>query len=159
MVKYTIDTSVIVKGLVPPRRKKKDEILGQQKKMHKLARSYLDKVRNKEVDMYIPAIALVETGIVVSRITNNEEDSKKAVSFLKKNATHIFYDHEILEEAISLGIETKASGYDTMFLVIAKESVSELLTDDALQHKAALSKGIASSLLREMIDKNSRIIP
>jgi hypothetical protein len=27
-----------------------------------------------------------------------------------KNAAHMFYEHEILEDAISFGIETKASG-------------------------------------------------
>lgn len=151
VVKYTIDTSFAVKGLIPPRRKKQDKILEQQQKMYRLARSYLDKVRNKEVEMYIPAIALVETGIVVSRITNDEEDSRRAVSFLRKNATHIFYDHEILEQAISFGIRTKASGYDTIFLIVTEVTESELLTDDSLQHKIALSKEIVSHLLREMI--------
>ena len=151
VVKYTIDTSFAVKGLVPPRRKKRDKILHEQKKMYKLARSYLDKVRNKEVEMYIPAIALVETGIVISRITNNEEDSRKAVSFLRKNATHIFYDHDILEQAISFGIKTKASGYDTMFLIVTEVTESELLTDDSLQYKIGLSRGIVSHLLRDMI--------
>lgn len=124
MVKYTIDTSFVVKGLIPPRRKKQDEIFREQQKMSKLARSYLDKVRSGEVEMYLPAIALVETGIVVSRITNNEEDSRRAVSFLRRNAAHIFYDHEILEEAISFGIKTKASGYDTIFLTVTEMSGS-----------------------------------
>lgn len=151
MVKYTIDTSFGVKGLIPPRRKKQDEIFREQQKMFKLARSYLDKVRSGEVEMYLPAIALVETGIVVSRITNNEEDSRRAVSFLRRNAAHIFYDHEILEEAISFGIKTKASGYDTIFLTVTEMSGSELLTDDSLQHRIALSRGIVSRLLREMI--------
>lgn len=132
MVRYTMDTSFAVKGLIPPRRKKRDEIFEPQQKMFNLARSYLDRVRSKEVEMFLPAIALVETGIVVSRITNNEEDSQRAVSFLRRNASHIFYDHEILEEAISFGIKTKASGYDTMFLTVAELSGSELLTDDSL---------------------------
>lgn len=65
-----------------------------------MARGYLAKVKSGEVEMYLPAIALVETGIVVSRITNNEEDSRRAVSFLRKNASRIFYEHEILDEAI-----------------------------------------------------------
>ena len=153
MVRYTIDTSFVVKGLVPPRRKRQDEMLEQQQKMYRCARSYIDKIRDKEIEIYIPAIALVETGIVVSRITNSEEDSRKAISFLRRNATNIFYDHEILEQAISLGIKTKASGYDTIFLTVAKVSGSELLTDDSLQHKVALSRGIISHLLRDMIER------
>jgi len=151
MVTYTIDTSFAVKGLIPPRRKKQDEILDQQQRMHEMARSYLERVRRGEVEMYLPAIALVETGIVVSRITNNERDSRSAVSFLRRNASRIFYDHELLDEAISLGIHTKAGGYDTIFLTVAETSGSELLTDDSLQHKIASSRGIVSHLLREMI--------
>jgi hypothetical protein len=104
MVKYTIDTSFAVKGLIPPRRKKQDDILVQQQRMYEVARNHLERVKSGEVEMYLPAIALVETGIVVSRITDNEEDSRKAVSFLRRNASRIFYDSEILEEAISLGI-------------------------------------------------------
>ena len=152
VVKYTIDTSFAVKGIVPPRRKKRDEILEKQQKMHRIARSWLDKVRDKHAEMYIPAIALIETAIVISRITNNEDDSRKAISFLRKNAAHVFYEHEVLEEAISFGIETKASGYDTMFLTIAEVTQSELLTDDSLQHKIALSRGIISHLLRDMLE-------
>ena len=151
MVRYTIDTSFAIKGLIPPRRKKQDEILVQQQSMYEMARSHLAKVKSGEVEMYLPAIALVETGIVVSRITNNEEDSRRAVSFLRKNASRIFYEHEILDEAISLGIKTRASGYDTIFLTVAETSGSELLTDDSLQHRIALSRGIVSHLLREMI--------
>lgn len=98
-----------------------------------MARRYLDRVKSGEVEMYLPAIALVETGIVVSRITNDEADSRRAVAFLRKNASRIFYDAEILEEAISLGIKTKASGYDTFFLAITRIAGSELLTDDSLQ--------------------------
>ena len=66
----------------------------------------------------------------------------------------MFYEHEIREEDISFGIEAKASGYDTMFLTIAEVTQSELLTDDSLQHKIALSRGIVSHLLRDMVEKD-----
>ncbi|MDD5204296.1 MAG: PIN domain-containing protein [Desulfobacterales bacterium] len=151
MVSYTIDTSFAVKGMIPPRRRKQDDVLEQQQRMYAVARSYLDKVKRGEAEMYIPAIALVESGIVVSRITNNEEDSRGAVSFLRWNASRVFYDHELLDEAITLGIQIKASGYDTIFLTVAEKSGSELLTDDSLQHRIAVSRGIPSHLLREMI--------
>ena len=59
VVTYTIDTSFAVKGIVPPRRKKLDDILEKQLKMHKLARSYLDKVRDKHAEMYIPAVVFL----------------------------------------------------------------------------------------------------
>ena len=77
VVKYTIDTSFAVKGLVPPRRKKRDEILEKQQKMHRIARSWLDKVRDKYAEMYIPAIALIETAIVISRIIMKMTQEKR----------------------------------------------------------------------------------
>jgi len=49
MVTYTIDTSFAVKGLIPPRRKKQDEILDQQQRMHEMARSYLERVRRLSI--------------------------------------------------------------------------------------------------------------
>jgi hypothetical protein len=73
VVKYTIDTSFAVKGLVPPRRKKRDEILEKQQKMHKLARSYLDKVRDKHAEMYIPAVALIETALLTTKMTQERQ--------------------------------------------------------------------------------------
>lgn len=105
--------------------------------------------------MYIPAIALVEMGAVVPRITNNEDDARNAVAFLRSYATGIFYDHEILEEAIPLGINLKAGGYDTVFLTVAEATGSELLTDDRLQHMNALKRGLKSHLLREMVEAPS----
>ena len=63
----------------------------------------------------------------------------------------MFYEHEILEEAISFGIKAKTSGYHTIFLTIAEITQSELLTDDSLQHKITLGRGIISHLLRDMV--------
>jgi hypothetical protein len=65
MVRYTIDTSFAVKGLIPPRRKKQDDFLAQQQRLYEVARDHLDKVRCGEVEIFLPAIALIETGIVV----------------------------------------------------------------------------------------------
>ncbi len=59
MVKYTIDNSFAVKGLIPPRRKKQDDILVQQQRMYEVARNHLERVKSGEVEMYLPAIALL----------------------------------------------------------------------------------------------------
>lgn len=131
MVKeYTFDTSFIVKGLVIPRRRKKDHILNEQLKKHQIAKGYLDRVSKGKVVMYIPSLALVETAVVVARLTNSREEAEKAVLYLRENSSEIFYDVDILDDAISLGVEAKARSFDVMFLAVAKFTNSLLLTDD-----------------------------
>ena len=73
VVRYTIDTSFAVKGIVPPRRKKLDDILEKQQKMYKLARSYLNKIKDKQAEMYIPAVALIETALLIMKRTQEKE--------------------------------------------------------------------------------------
>ena len=47
MVNYTFDTSFLVKGLVCPRRVKKDSIYEQQMRIHQKAKGYLARVERQ----------------------------------------------------------------------------------------------------------------
>jgi len=147
---YIFDTSFIVKGLVIPRRRKKDHILNQELVRHQIAKGYLDQVSKGKVVMYIPSLALVETAVVIARLTNSRDEAEKAILFLRENSSDIFYDVDILDEAISLGVEAKARSFDVMFLAVAKLTHSLLLTDDKTMHKLAHQIGLESNLLREM---------
>ncbi|MCK4436832.1 hypothetical protein KAU86_02680 [bacterium] len=49
MVNYTFDTSFLVKGLVRPRRKKKDAIYEEQMRIHQKAKDYLARVERQEI--------------------------------------------------------------------------------------------------------------
>ena len=73
---------------------------------------------------------------------------------MKKVEAEVVDLREVIRKAISFGIEAKASGYDTIFLTIAEITQSELLTDNSLQHKIALSRGIVSHLLRDMVEND-----
>ena len=150
MVNYTFDTSFLVKGLVCPRRVKKDSIYEQQMRIHQKAKDYLARVERQEVGMLIPSFALLETAAVVARVTNNPEDARKAVEFLRQNASDIYYDVEVLEEAIDTAIKVKASGFDILFLTIARITQTELLTDDRQMYEKAKKHKIKTSFLREM---------
>lgn len=57
----TCDTTVIIRGLVPPRRKKKDETYKRQLKLHKKAKEILEKIEKKCYKLHIPLIAFIET--------------------------------------------------------------------------------------------------
>ena len=151
MDRFVFDTTFIVKGLVEPRRKKQDKVLEQQLKLHSKAKEYLEKVERNEIQMIIPSVALIETASVVSRLTNDANLSKEAVNFLWENSKEILFDYETLDISVQTGIETKASGFDTLYIAVLKLTNAILLTDDSKLHNLAKDKSFESKLLREMI--------
>ena len=124
------DTTIIVKGLVPPRRKKKDILYEQQLNVHLLCYELLERVEQGKARLFIPSIALVETAAVISCLTNQPTVAEEAVTFLRSTAKKILYDSLLLEEAIRIGIETKASGFDVVFMACSKLLNVPLITDD-----------------------------
>lgn len=148
---FVFDTTWIVKGLVKPRRRKNDEELQHHLKLHSKANEYLQKVEKNEINMIIPSIALIETASVVSRLTNDSNLSRDATIFLWENAEKIFFDFETLDVSIEIGIKTKASGFDTLYIALLKLTGATLLTDDSKLHDLAKSNGYESKLLRDML--------
>jgi len=149
LIRYTIDTSVIGNGFIPPRRRKQDSIYKEQLRLHTIAKSFLTEVETKKIVMNIPSVALVEIAAVASRLTGKNERGTEAVNYLRKQGT-IFYDTQFLETAIQIAIDTRISGFDAVFIAIAKLTNSTLITDDKGMHKAAVSLGINSKLLRDL---------
>lgn len=151
MHRFVFDTTFIVKGLVEPRRTKQDKEFERQTNLHFKAKEYLEKLNTGQIVMIIPSIALVETGCVVARLTNDPVLAQESVDFLKENAAAILFDFETLDTAIKVGIETKASGFDNLYLAVLELTKGILLTDDHRLHELAIEKGFESRLLREMI--------
>lgn len=151
MPKFVFDTTFIVKGLVKPRRKKKDGIYEERLKFHNKAKEYLEKVEKDEIGMIIPSVAIIETASVVSRLTNNKTLAKESVMFLYENAEEILFDFETLTKAVETGIKTKASGFDNLYLAVTDLTKSTLLTDDLQLHKLAKKMNLKSKLLRKMV--------
>ncbi len=152
MSEFTVDSSFIVKGLVPVRRSKEDALRAQQEREFEKARGYLTAIERSEHRMFVPAIALVEVAAVISRLTNSREDSKKGVEFVRQNASRIYYESDLLERAIETAIAAKTGGYDTIFLTVAKLTHSTLLTADRVQHQMAQQIGIDSVLLYDVLE-------
>jgi len=69
----TIDTSILVKGLIPPRRRIRDQLYEDSLLLHSKSKEILLKIENGEYINHIPLIALIETACVVSRLTNDAE--------------------------------------------------------------------------------------
>jgi len=152
MGNFTVDSSFIVKGLVPVRRVKDDALRAQQQREFEIASEYISAIERGEHQMFVPAIALVEVAAVISRLTNSREDAKRGSDFVRQNALRIYYETDLLERAIETAITAKTGGYDTIFLTVAKITNSTLLTADRLQSSMALTLGLKSVLLFDLLE-------
>ena len=142
---HVLDTSVIAKGLIEPRRKKQDSILEEQTRIYKIASLIMDQVNNKEINLIVPSIALVEIAAVAARLTGKDQRGIQASNYVRKHG-NIIYDTSFLNEAIKIASEIHISGFDSVFIACAKLTNSTLITDDKKMHDAAISLAINSKL-------------
>ena len=149
--RLTVDSSVLVKALAPPRRRKDDEMYRHQLSLHHRALEIFEDIIRKNKTMFIPSIVLVEVAAVISRITNSREDAYEAVEKIRKHSHRVLSDSDILDSAIATAVETKASGFDNIVLACTRLTGSALITDDLKLHRIAEEHGIESYLLRELI--------
>lgn len=146
--RVTIDTSVIVKGLVPPRRRKRDQLFESQLELHLRCREILLKTESGEYINNIPLLALIETACVVSRLSD-EKRADLALSFVSQNS-RVYSDVYLLERSIEIGLRTKASGFDVVFMACAEETGSMLITDDRKMYERANDYGLDVRFLRDL---------
>lgn len=145
-IRVTTDTSVMIKGLVPPRRRKRDQLYEIQLDLHLRSREILSKIESGEYINHIPMIALIETACVVSRLSD-EDRADLALSFVSQNSK-LYSDAYLLERSIEVGKRTKASGFDVVFMACAEETGSTLITDDRKMYEKANDYGLDVRPLR-----------
>jgi len=150
-VRLTVDSSVLVKALAPPRRRKRDNLYQHQLAIHRGALAIFEDIIRKNRKMFIPSIVLIEVAAVISRITNNREDAYESVEKIRKHASRILYDSDILDSSVASAVDTKASGFDNIVLACARLTGSALITDDLKLHRIAEKHRIESYLLRELL--------
>ena len=150
MNNITLDTTVLAKGIIPPRRRKKDAIYEEQFRLYTLAKSIIREVEDKESVMNIPSVAIVEIAAVGARLTGKEERGIQASDFVREYG-NIIYDIDLLYEAVRTASKTKISGFDSIFITCAKVTNSTLITDDKKMHNAAVKVGVKAKLLRDMV--------
>ncbi len=145
----TTDTSVIIKGLIPPRRRKKDQLYETQLDLHLRSREIMSLIESGEYVNHIPLLALVETSCVVSRLTDDDESADLALSFVSQNS-RLYSDADLLDRSIEIGKRTKASGFDVVFMACAEENGSILITDDRKMYERADDYGLYVKFLRDL---------
>lgn len=146
---YVLDTSVLAKAIIPPRRKKQDSIFIEQNRLFTIAKSFLTEIENKREIMNIPSIAIIEIAAVAARLTGKDKRGIQASNYIRKHG-NIIYDTSFLNEAVKIAAEIHVSGFDSVFIACAKLTNSTLITDDKTMYDAAVNLSINSKLLREI---------
>ena len=59
--RVTTDTTVLVRGLIPPRRKRRDSLTEEYLRLHTSALEVLRRIEQGKYQNHIPLIALIET--------------------------------------------------------------------------------------------------
>ena|SRR3989338_4190394 len=146
---HVFDTSVIIKGILKPRRKKQDSILKEQFRVHKIATSFMNKIYSGKINLIIPSAALIEIAAVSSRLTGVKDTSIKTTNFINSIST-VINESDILDQCIDVAAETKISGFDAVFIAVAKLTNSTLITDDKKMYESATKLSVDSKLLRDI---------
>ncbi len=75
-----------------------------------------------------------------------------ALSFVSQNS-ELYSDAYLLEKAIEIGMRTKASGFDVVFMSCAEVTGSILMTDDKGMYEKARVYGLDAKFLRDLNEK------
>jgi hypothetical protein len=111
----TLDTSVLAKGIVPPRRRKKDPIYAEQFRLFSLARSLIKEAECSVSVMNVPSVALIEIAAVAARLTGKEDRGLQASDYVREHA-NILYDSTLLDESVKIALENKKFPALTLFI-------------------------------------------
>jgi len=148
MNKTVLDTSVIIKSIFKPPKSLSDEIYKREMETHEKCRVIIKKLEERDVNVYIPKVCVVETAAVVKRLA----DKNLAI----KISEGVLNSYEVIDEAIlfnsacAIAIDTGCSGFDSYFIALAKIKNAILLTDDGGMHFHAKEVGVDSVLIREV---------
>lgn len=144
----TLDSSVIIKGMIPP--KKKDEKSGERMMKFETANTYMILLFSGKIIGFIPSCVLIEVGAVSSRLTGSKEFGITLTRKIEE-VCKVLYDVEILDNAIEVSAQYKASGFDNLLLTCAILTNTPLFTDDRKLHNLCNKAKIRSYLLSDLI--------
>ncbi|NJE30360.1 PIN domain-containing protein [Thermococcus sp. 18S1] len=144
-MKVVLDTSVIAKALMKPRRSLPQNVLERELKTHEKARLVVKLCDSHDVS--IPLAGLVEVASVLRR--NGHSKVIHTVIESLSVSYEIVQEELIFETALDVASQTGASGFDTYFIALALLKDALLITDDLKMFKHSTDIGIKSVLLRD----------
>ena len=144
-MKVVLDTSVIAKALLRPRRGLPKEVLKRETETHEKAKLVIHLCDEHEV--LLPKAGIVEVASVLKR--NGHGDVIPDVVESLSLSYNLVPEEPIFEEAIDVASETGASGFDCYFMALALMEGALLITDDVKMAFHAKRLGIEILLLRD----------
>ncbi len=150
MGKVVLDTSVIVKAILKPGRWLPRDIYEREIKTHEKLRLLIRLLKEKQIKMLLPFVALVEVAGVLTRLTSRSLAREVVESLRTTENYQVIYEEKIGDSAIYLALETGASGFDNYFMTIAKLYNATLITDDEPMAIYAERIGIDTILVRRI---------
>jgi len=148
MGRSVLDTSVIIKSIFKPPKTLASENYKEELETHKKCRAVIKELEERDVDVYIPKVCIVETAAVVKRLADR--------IFAVRISKSVFESYEVVDEAIlfdsawEIAMDTGCSGFDSYFIALAKLKNATLLTDDGKMHFYAEEVGVDSVLIRAL---------
>ena len=97
----TLDTSVIIKGMIPPKRR--DEKRNERIRKFETATTYMRFLFSGKIIGFIPSAVLVEVSAVSARLTGSEKFGISLAGKIEEVCT-VPYDEEILDNAIEVEV-------------------------------------------------------
>ncbi|BAD85037.1 hypothetical protein TK0848 [Thermococcus kodakarensis KOD1] len=86
-----LDTSVLVKGILPPLRRKRDDVYYRQLSLHLKAKELLNNVQDGIFSLHEPVVALIETSTVLWRLSKSERIVNVGIEFLEAHSLFYFF--------------------------------------------------------------------
>lgn len=150
--KLVLDTSFIIKGIIPPKVSTDHADYQKKQKLFFTANKIISQIFVGHISSIIPSMVLIEVSAVSSRITNNTQFGLDLVDKLRTYC-EIIYEEDLLEQAIEIGAHTRTGGVDTLLITTAKVAKAPLITDDIFLHDICHKQKVRSYLLSKLQDR------
>ena len=155
MIRAVIDTSVLIKSIFEPLKSLPDEIYAREMETHHKASKIVRLLEEKDVDVFIPKVCIIEVAAVVGRYADNNLAIK--VSRRAMGAYEVVDEVSIFEDAWDIASSTGCSGFDSYFISLARLKMAVLLTDDIGMQNNAKKVKVESLLIREIDPEDIKI--
>jgi len=128
MNRAVLDTSVIIKSIFKPSQSLPSENYKREIKTHEKCRVTIKKLEERDVEVYIPKVCVVETAAVVKRLADKDFAIKISKGVL--DSYEVVGEVLLFDSAWTIAMATGCSGFDSYFIALAKIKNAVLLTDD-----------------------------
>ncbi|WP_456475338.1 type II toxin-antitoxin system VapC family toxin [Candidatus Pyrohabitans sp.] len=126
---YCLDASVLVNSVV------------EREEHHEFSRELMNRIRESNVNVVVPEIALPEIASAIARGTGIADKAIEFVGILRQlpNIVFIPIDSELADLSSKLAAEYKLRGCDAIYVGVASYFNAKLVTLDKEQQKRAPS--------------------